>query len=261
MIIYFSGTGNTHAVASLLGELTGEKVEFMLDFDPRQSRFNGKRLIFLFPVYSWGVAPIILDYVRRLPKEFIRDLADVPVYAVCTCGDDTGLAMEMFEKALEDVGLRLRGSWSVQMPNNYVLLPGFDVDSDDVEIRKLDKFPERVMHISEVINLGKEETDVTIGSFPKFKSRIIYPLFKKWGIFPSRWYAKDSCIGCGRCERACVVSNITMDKENNRPVWGNSCVSCLACYHVCPVNAVQYGRSTRGKGQYWCKVKNLGHLS
>ena len=31
---------------------------------------------------------------------------------------------------------------------------------------------------------------------------------------------------------------------------GMDCTSCLACYHVCPKHAVQYGRRTKRKGQY-----------
>jgi len=29
------------------------------------------------------------------------------------------------------------------------------------------------------------------------------------------------------------------------------CTSCLACYHVCPQHAVQYGKKTKGKGHYF----------
>jgi len=36
-----------------------------------------------------------------------------------------------------------------------------------------------------------------------------------------------------------------------KPVWGMDCTSCLACYHVCPQHAVQYGKRTKDKGQYF----------
>ena len=36
-----------------------------------------------------------------------------------------------------------------------------------------------------------------------------------------------------------------------KPVWGTDCTSCLACYHICPQNAVQYGSVTGKKGQYF----------
>lgn len=57
---------------------------------------------------------------------------------VCTCGDETGEAPQMFQKALEERGLKSLGFWSVIMPNTYVLLPGFDVDLDEIENYKID---------------------------------------------------------------------------------------------------------------------------
>ena len=56
-----------------------------------------------------------------------------------------------------------------------------------------------------------------------------------------------ACIDCGLCEKVCPVGNITV---TDRPVWGGNCTQCLACYHVCPVHAVEYGKMTGKKGQY-----------
>lgn len=39
-------------------------------------------------------------------------------------------------------------------------------------------------------------------------------------------------------------------KVTDRPVWGDNCTQCLACYHICPVHAVEYGKVTAKKGQY-----------
>ena len=59
----------------------------------------------------------------------------------------------------------------------------------------------------------------------------------------------DKCIGCGKCEKVCPVDNI----EGTPPVWlhNGKCTCCLACYHHCPVQAVNYGKITRKRGQYF----------
>lgn len=49
--------------------------------------------------------------------------------------------------------------------------------------------------------------------------------------------------------RISAVGNIMM--MGRKPVWGMDCTSCLACYHVCPQHAVQYGKRTKDKGQYF----------
>ena len=63
--------------------------------------------------------------------------------------------------------------------------------------------------------------------------------------------------GVNVCERICPVGNVVM--IGWRPVWGMDCTSCLACYHVCPKHAVQYGRRTKRKGQYLNPNVSISH--
>lgn len=254
MILFFSGTGNTHAVSLKLAQFLGEPLINFLKISPDRLIFEGERLIFTFPIYSWGVAPILLKYLESLNSEFIKEVKTKDIYVVCTCGDDTGKAPEMFEKSLEIIGLKAKGIWSVQMPNNYVLLPGFDVDSKEVENDKLAAYAERVIKIAEVISRGEAEKDYVPGKFPGLKTKVVYPLFKKWGIIPSKWKSTEECIGCGLCQKYCQTNNITL--KNGRPEWGSDCISCLSCYHVCPKKAIQYGKATINKGQYMFPTNN-----
>lgn len=256
MIIYFSGTGNSRHVADLLGQGINEDVERLVENPPLSLEFRGSSFGIVFPVYSWGVPPIVIDYIRNLNEKFVAAISNVPVWIIAVCGDETGEAPFMLKRALAERGVGLCGGWSVQMPNNYVLLPGFDVDSKEVEKEKLEKYPAKVKEISEMINAGKWGEDYVIGPMPRIKSRIVYPLFKRWGIFPSKWRHTDACVSCGMCASACPVDNIIMVKgEGGRvfPKWGNNCTSCVACYHVCPRHAVEYGNITRNKGQYFYK--------
>ncbi len=65
---------------------------------------------------------------------------------------------------------------------------------------------------------------------------------------PKPFHVADSCTGCGKCSKVCPMGNIML--ENLKPEWGNRCTMCLACYHHCPHKSVEYGKRTRGKGQY-----------
>lgn len=249
MIIYFSGTGNSRAVATMLATLTADHVYPLVDTPPAEAGWHGERLILVMPVYSWGIPPLVGGWIAGLNEEFLARARRHGATVVLTCGDETGRAPQMIEKALQRAGIPLRGLWDVIMPNNYVLLPGFDVDSKEVEREKLSRYPARVEQIAEAILAGQYARDYTAGSWPRLKSGLVYPLFVKMGIVPSRWLATDACVGCGLCERICPMRNITLTADRT-PRWGSRCVSCLGCYHVCPRNAVQYGKATRGKGQY-----------
>lgn len=203
-------------------------------------------VVVVSPVYSWGIPPIVIKFVEGMKPEILA-LA----YFVLTCGDETGLAPDMLIKRVGRIKNALPPAiWSIIMPNNYVLLPGFDVDTKEVEARKLAEAPARIEHIASRISAGERVVDVHRGSWPATKTRLVYPLFRRWGIFPSKFRATEACISCGKCIRHCPVGNISAD-EKGRPLWGPNCTSCLACYHVCPVNAVQYGNATRNKGQYF----------
>ncbi len=255
MIYYFTGTGNSGYVARQLGKALLDKVYFMNNEAPGD--FEGETLGFVFPVYSWGVPPFVEEFIKRLPEslKYSIDRGQIPVWAVLVCGDEVAMAPEMLEKILSKAGMKAQSIWSVIMPNNYVLLPGFNIDSKEVERQKLQDAPARVREIAQGIKQGRQCVDVTRGSFPRLKTSLVYPLFKRWGIFPRKWHATDACVGCGICVKSCPLANIILN-EDRKPVWGNDCCSCLACYHSCPRHAVEYGKETKKKGQYFLP-KNL----
>ena len=51
-------------------------------------------------------------------------------------------------------GLQLTSVFSVQMPNNYILLPGFDVDAPSVAAEKLNAASARIQAIVEAVRSG-----------------------------------------------------------------------------------------------------------
>ncbi|MCF0202585.1 MAG: hypothetical protein HUK08_04395, partial [Bacteroidaceae bacterium] len=56
-----------------------------------------------------------------------------------------------------------------------------------------------------------------------------------------------------KCQKACPVDNIAMDRQTNTPQWlhNRRCLTCFACYHTCPNHAISFnGRITKNKGQY-----------
>lgn len=250
MIFYFSGTGNSATVAEMLGEILGEETTSLAQAVGTACHVSGKTIGLVFPVHAWGPAIPVMRFIDNLEESFIEKVREMelPVWVVMTCGDETGEAPRLIEDKLRTRGLGMSGIWSVIMPNSYVLLPGFDVDAKETEERKLAAMDERIGCIASRIMNNDWQHDVIAGSIPRLKTRIVYPLFKRWGINPARWKANQRCIGCGRCAAVCPENNIKMAGE--KPRWGENCVSCLACYHICPRHAVEYGKVTASKGQY-----------
>ena len=261
MILCFSGTGNSALVARELQRHIGGGVLMLRD---ELLRDVGKELIvvpegepvvWVFPIYSWGVPPVLVPFLRRSRLKITPEHS-TPHFLVCTCGDDTGYADRQWEKVIGRRGWSPRGAFSVQMPNTYVLMKGFDVDSPDVVQTKLDAMPARVAHIADKIKKGYGSSEMTRGSWAWLKTYVIYPWFVAFCMSPKPFHATDVCVGCALCARKCPLQNITMQSGGNdekpdsieRPHWGSRCALCLRCYHICPHHAVAYGVSTATKG-------------
>jgi MinD superfamily P-loop ATPase len=44
------------------------------------------------------------------------------------------------------------------------------------------------------------------------------------------------------------MNNIIL--SNNYPIWHHNCEQCLACFHWCPKEAIQYGEKTAERARY-----------
>lgn len=251
MIIVFSGTGNSLQVAAeLRRHLGGEIVRMEGELLANPSRRvievpEGEDVVWVFPVYSWGVPPVVARFMRRCK---IKCPHGTRHFMVCTCGDDTGYTDHQWRKTIGRRGWNPRGAFSVQMPNTYVLMKGFDVDSPELAASKLAAMPGRVAEVASAIKRGFAESDMVRGSMAWLKTAVVYPFFRRFCMSPRPFHTTDACTRCGLCSRSCPLGNITPDGDGN-PCWGNDCALCLRCYHICPARAVAYGAETEGKGQ------------
>ena len=251
MIFYFSGTGNSLWVAKKISSAFDERIVSIaeeLNESPSGFVYNlnpNEKVFFVFPVHSWGPAALTYRFVSKLK---FKGYANQPVYIVCTCGDNCGYTNRIIGKKLHRKGIRLTNSYSLQMPNNYILMSGFNTDTKEVEQQKLKNAPCLLNNIIENIKSQSDETIYAVGSSPFMKSYAVYPLFRKFALGNSQFYAKENCTSCGLCEKICPTKSISLNE--GKPQWKNTCVQCVACIHRCPVKAIEYGKISEGKGRY-----------
>lgn len=252
MIICFSGTGNSKYVAECLSAITGDAVvmlngELLLHpADHTLSTAGDKRIIWIFPTHSWGVPPIVAQVIRQIT---IDGGDSLPHFMVTTCGDDIGLCHKMWHKLIDCRGWKSASAFSVIMPNTYVAFPGFDTDPTEVEKYKINASESRVGEIARLILAESRVDDVEQGIMPFVKTRLIYPLFIKTLMSPSKFTVNSgSCIGCGQCASGCPTDNISI--VDGKPSWNDNCTMCMRCYHICPRHSIEYGKLTKNKKQY-----------
>lgn len=248
MIFYFSGTGNSHYVAEKLATLLGDTTSSIpseLKCGSREYRLaEGEKLGFVFPVYAWGPPKIVLNFIEN--STFTTQ--EKFTYAVCTCGDDDGRTMKLLEKGLNQKGISLDGAFSIQMPNNYILM--YDVDPPDLQKQKLEKAEHRLEEIADAVKKNSSVFSCGFGRFSDLKTYVIHPLFLRFMVHDRKFWTTSDCNSCGKCMHVCPVENITIQKK---PLWQGRCIGCLACIHLCPQKAIQYGKATQKKGRYFHK--------
>lgn len=250
MIIWYSGCGNSRFVADSLAEKLGEKKMLFIPDAARQGtapEFGQDEILgIVFPVYSWSVPRLVSKFLRTFKFKGKPSY----IYVACTCGDQTGYTLKHLKKDLSKNGLELDAFFSFRMPETYINLPGFELDTPENATLKIEQTR---IQIDETVRLIKSRTrgnfDKLEGSSAFLKSEILKPLFYGLLITDRKFNVSDDCNGCGLCSRSCPLLNITM--ENGRPRWNGNCTNCMSCYHRCPTNAVNFGKATLGKGQYF----------
>lgn len=260
MVFYFSGTGNTRWAAQEVANAIGERLLYIPD-ELRGGCHTytleaNERIGFCFPTHGWQVPRIVRVFIRSLKLNVDKNFC----WALTTCGDNMGEAMTILNRDLAACeGLRRSNGeamhtesvFSIIMPESYVCLPFMKTDSEEKEALKLDMARQQISHIIQMIKesrRGIEELDK--GPTPRLYSYVIGEYFNRKMVNDKKFTVDtDKCIRCGKCQSKCPVDNI----HGTPPAWLHNgwCTSCLACYHYCPVHAINFGRITRKRDQYY----------
>ena len=182
-------------------------------------------------------------------------------FCVCTAGDSIGLTIENLNEvisqnpSLQALGItKVSSSYSLIMPESYVGLPFMDVDTKKKEIWKKSKSAQELAVICEEIFDRKEGVSRLVkGPIPWFFTKVVGGFFDNVLITDKRFHVeKDKCVKCGICANVCPVGDIK-GGHGEYPEWlhHKDCLTCFTCYHHCPHHAIEFGKQTQKKGQYY----------
>ncbi|MFT3951148.1 MAG: EFR1 family ferrodoxin [Oscillospiraceae bacterium] len=247
MIFYFTATGNSLAAAKHLAQATGDRIASVTDYtDVKKPRFDipgGERVGLVFPVYYWGMPPIVSDFIKKLSAE---DFAGKYVYVVVTMGGGCGDTIAQTAKAFQKIGIAVSAGFDVAMPENYVLM--FRAPTREKAAQELKFAAKRLDEIAGVIR-EKKKTALTT---PVRRAKgLLGAVAQKYYLAhrkTKKFRLSGACTHCGLCERICPVGAIRLDK--NGPVWHGDCLHCMGCINRCPVRVIEYGKATAKHGRY-----------
>lgn len=238
MIFYFSGTGNSEWVAKEIASRTGNEAVNIIGAGGKAFRFEkGQTAGLVFPVYSWAPPEVVLKFARNIEAN------GAYTFVVCTYGAEAGRTVKMLNNAL-----RLDSAWGIAMPNNYMFLSGFDVESEADVQRMLANASAQIPVISKAV-AEKEIGIFDVHEGENFMAKMpIAFFFNHFGRGTKPFYVTDDCNACGLCAKMCPTKTITI--ADGKPRWGKKCYQCLSCINRCPQRAIEYGKRTQNKGRY-----------
>ena len=247
VIYYFTGTGNSLAVASTLSERLGKcRCEPIVSLRKRDGKVQteSERVGIVFPVYYLGVPVVVAEVAGRL------DIKDARyTFAVCTLGGSGGsTSLHELDQVLRNgVGGRgLDAGFPVRMPGNNILL--YDRSGEGTLKRTFEGAARRIEAIVTAVD-NEQRTMPLHTPLHSLLHRAFHPRFVEKVHDADRDFSvDDSCTACGTCAAVCPVGNIRL--EDGRPTWLHRCEQCLACIQLCPAEAIQVGTKTGGRRRY-----------
>ena len=248
MVIYFSGAGNSEYCARYIAKLIDDEAVNSAEYirNKQVAQFESQKpWVFVTPTYAWQIPKVFSRFVRQSSLTGNKN-----AYFVMTCGGSVGGAASGILALCKEKGLHFKGLKAIVMPENLITM--FKAPSKEEADKIIDKAGPEIADAAETI-LECRAFDKPKYNFIGFmQSELSNPLFYKAATSAKKFFATDECIGCGMCEKKCVMGNITL--KDGKPVWGNNCTQCMACIAYCPKEAIEYGKSTKGKTRYHCRV-------
>lgn len=242
-IYWFSGTGNSLALARDLALITGARLKPLAPLIKAKTiNSQAEAIGLVFPVYDFKTPKIIEEFITKF-----EGLENKYLFALCTYGISPLKCLEKLQHELAVKGYKIHAGFAVMMPHNAV--GNISFSNADRE-KALTEGKIRVSKIAAVINNRQIipveiETLISVLLLRGLFFKVIKPVSSlllhavRHGWESLAFTVNDRCSGCETCSKVCPVNNVTIN--NSQPVWGNNCLSCFACIQWCPQEAIQLG--------------------
>jgi ferredoxin/flavodoxin len=269
-LFYFSGTGNTFALANdIAGRIGSDLISISkIDYQER-IHIDAERIIIVFPSYLAPVSGVPLIVERFVRK--IDNINKLSIFAVCNCGGYESVnalpSLRKLRKIIKSCGGKLYAEYSVRLPMNnldYDDIP-IPISRDTEDIIRKSRL--KISYIcSRIIKGKKEKYKISKSMFmqimtPFYRLMLPYVIkdlkekakepensrlqyFELMPLTDKSIVIAEKCIGCGICSRVCPVNNIKV--VNMRPVFHHRCEICFACDEWCPLNAIHHWSRAKG---------------
>lgn len=239
VIYYFSGCGNskwvTQAVVSKFQEKNTEAIA--INIEGKYISQNADLVGFIFPIYSFGLPKIAVDFIKNYPARINQRVFVLTVPAlhegIGLIQANILLTKNFFSKKECDVVY----ARSIYMPDTWTMF--FSAPKEDQFELATIKAEKDVAYFVSAMLAGERHFAVPNPLAIPILG-IIYWLFYVFGRhFAGKCFAITSkCNSCRICYDSCPAKVIEW-KANKKPYWKFGCHQCFRCINKCPKNAIE----------------------
>ena len=263
-IYYFTGTGNSLAVARDIAEKTnGKLISIPVVMNKQSIKTDANSIGIVFPAYMahlYGIPLIVERFIEKL-----EDIGSKYIFAVCTCGGYESVnalpTLKNLAKLIKSLGGKLSAEYSIRLPMNNLDYSHIPIPIDKNQETMFKKCEIKLDVIYQRITNGEKDKHRVIKSLFNISMTPVYLMLqnsylkalKKYSKEPDDTnlkyyelmpltdrsiYVDEKCDGCGICAKVCPVQNIEIIES--KPVWQHHCEMCYACDEWCPVKAIHH---------------------
>ena len=246
MVLYFSATGNTEYIAKQLAVRLNDESLNILDrvkANNTEALTSDKPYIICAPVYVCEMPRFMAKFLKKTALDGNKE-----VYFVFTSGGYAGISGKLAEKIIRKKNMIYKGHAEITMPRNYVVNDHYPMLKKEAVEERIEKAYAQLDTITEIIKSNGNLKARNVQLWETLVTVPFNPVWCKLQFKDKDFYAKDNCIGCGKCEKLCPLNNIKM--VNKKPTWNNNCTHCMACIGNCPVEAIGYKKNEGRKTPY-----------
>lgn len=241
-IYYFTGTGNSLAIAKQLGDKLENSQLISIPKIIHKNEIIASEVVgIVCPTYMHNIPLIVADFIKKLKN---------PQYLfwVLLNAGEPGNILKSVQKLCSSQNITIDATFNVIMPSNYAPYGSTPEEKQQILFKDAEQKLDLITN-----TVGSKEKLFEKSNTSFFKRNVFPGLLYKLGYrfisqMDKSFIADTKCNGCEICSKVCPVDNITI--IDHKPQWHNQCQQCYACLQWCPQEAIQFGKRTIGVTRY-----------
>ena len=245
IIYYFTGTGNSLAVAKKIAAALGDcELVPIASLQNTTGDINplADRVGIINPVYFAGLPVMVAGFAGRFDLSKVKYVFSIVTYG----GSGAAPALQQLDSILKKRGHGLDAGFMVKMPGNYILL--YESPTGEKREKMLATADGQIVGSAAAIDRN-EIRKLPASFLSGILHSLAYPRFTSHVHEDDRKFSvNENCTSCGTCAAICPAGNIEL--VDGKPVWKHHCELCCGCIHLCPVQAIRAGAGTEKRLRY-----------